>query len=165
MGASKTINWCHLAYSSAIRTSHFAPRSPYLRSPVTCQANARLNTALIQRERSYNPLDGLSLIAAMDSSIRFEALESGSHSASQFTRKDFHTIYHKEAESEGIRSILAVPITVQDEFIGILRLLTEEVRYFTDADINFAMVVAEEGGIAIQKAIDFNRLKKSDGSN
>ena len=77
-------------------------------------------------------------------------------------KKDIHTIYHKEAESEGISSILAVPITFQDEVIGILRLLTAEIRYFTDADFNFAMAVAGQGGVAIQRAIDYNRLRKSD---
>ncbi len=75
-------------------------------------------------------------------------------------RKDLHTIYHKEAESEGITSILAVPITVRDETIGILRLLTAEVRHFSDADIRFAMTVAEQGGIAIQRAIDYTKLKQ-----
>lgn len=76
-------------------------------------------------------------------------------------RIDFHTIYHKEAESEGISSILAVPITVQDEIIGILRLLTAEVRYFTHADVNFAMAVAEQSGVAIQRAIDYSKMKHS----
>jgi GAF domain-containing protein len=76
-------------------------------------------------------------------------------------RIDFHTIYHKEAESEGISSIPAVPITVQDEIIGILRLLTAEVRYFSHADVNFAMVVAEQGGVAIQRAIDYSKLKNA----
>ena len=65
----------------------------------------------------------------------------------------------KEAEAEGISSILAVPITVQDDIIGILRLLTEEVRYFSDADVNFAMAVAEQGGVAIQRAIDYNKIR------
>jgi GAF domain-containing protein len=77
-------------------------------------------------------------------------------------KKDVHTIYHKEAESEGISSILAVPLVFQDEVIGILRLLTAEIRYFTDADLKFAMAVAEQGGIAIQRAIDYNRLDRSD---
>lgn len=75
-------------------------------------------------------------------------------------KKDIHTIYQKEAEVEGISSILAVPMIVQDEIIGILRLLTSEVRYFSDADINFAMAVAEHGGIAIQRAIDYSNLEK-----
>lgn len=64
--------------------------------------------------------------------------------------KDIHTIYHKEAVSEGISSILAVPIMVEEETIGILRLLSSEVRYFTEADINFSLVVAEQGGVAMQ---------------
>lgn len=74
---------------------------------------------------------------------------------------DFHTIYHKEAESEGISSILAVPITVRDEIIGVLRLLTAEIRYFSHADVNFAMAIAEQGGIAIQRAVDYSKFKQS----
>ena len=77
-------------------------------------------------------------------------------------KKDVHTIYHREAESEGISSILALPITFQDEVIGILRLLTSEIRYFTDADLNFAMAVAGQSGVAIQRAIDYHRLEKFD---
>ncbi len=75
-------------------------------------------------------------------------------------KKDIHTRYHKEAELEGISSILAVPIPFKDEIIGILRLLTEQVRQFSHADINFALAIAEQSGIAIQRAIDFNRLKQ-----
>jgi GAF domain-containing protein len=76
-------------------------------------------------------------------------------------KNDIHTIYHKEAESEGISSILAVPITVQDEIIGILRILTAETHYFSEVEINFAMALAEQSGIAIQRAIDYNRLHKT----
>ncbi len=73
--------------------------------------------------------------------------------------QDIHTIYHQEAKAEGIGSILAVPITVQGETIGILRLLTEEVRQFTPADINFAMTVAEQSGVAIQRALDYSKFR------
>lgn len=72
-------------------------------------------------------------------------------------KTDIHTIYHEEAKAEGISSILAVPITFQDEVIGILRLLTSEIRYFSSADINFAMAIAEQSGIAIQNAIDYKK--------
>ncbi len=75
--------------------------------------------------------------------------------------KDLHTIYHKEAEAEGIRGILAVPMIVQDEIIGILRLLDTRVRYFTEADISFVMGVAEQGGVAIQRALDHEKLHGS----
>jgi GAF domain-containing protein len=74
---------------------------------------------------------------------------------------DVHTLYHKEAEAEGIASVLAVPIAVQNETIGILRLLTAEVRHFSPAEINFALAVAEQGGVAIQKAIDYGKLMEA----
>jgi GAF domain-containing protein len=74
-------------------------------------------------------------------------------------RVDIHTIYKKEAAEEGIGSILAVPIAVEDETIGMLRLLTGEVRFFSDADINFALAVAQQSGIAIRNAIDYRKLR------
>ncbi|MGD9098282.1 MAG: GAF domain-containing protein [Desulfobacterales bacterium] len=74
-------------------------------------------------------------------------------------RKDVHTLYHEEAKTEGIGSILGVPIIFEDEIIGILRLLTEDIRSFTEIDINFAMAVAEQGGVAIQRALDFSKLR------
>jgi GAF domain-containing protein len=73
---------------------------------------------------------------------------------------DIHTIYHKQAQAEGVGSILAVPITVQGETIGMMRLLTAEVRYFSAADINFALAVAEQGGIAIQNAIAYQKMQE-----
>jgi GAF domain-containing protein len=40
-----------------------------------------------------------------------------------------------------------------------MRLLTAEVRYFSAADINFAMAVAEQGGIAIQNAVNYQKMQ------
>jgi GAF domain-containing protein len=73
--------------------------------------------------------------------------------------KDMHTIYHKEAEAEGIRGILSVPILLQDDIIGILRLLSSEVRYFSATDISFAMVIAEQVGIAIQRNMGHDKIQ------
>ena len=81
---------------------------------------------------------------------------------------DIHTRYHKKAASQGVGSILAVPISVHGEPIGMLRLLTGEVRFFSSADINFAMAIAEQSGVAIQNAIDHQKmqdlLKKNNAS-
>ena len=71
---------------------------------------------------------------------------------------DHRVQYREEAAQEGVASILAVPLMVKDRIIGILRLLTEQPRHFTDADIGFAMAVAEQGGIAIQNAISYNKI-------
>jgi GAF domain-containing protein len=73
---------------------------------------------------------------------------------------DIHTLYHQDAAQEGVGSILAVPVVIQGETIGMLRLLTAEQRFFSDSDINFAMAVAEQSGVAIQNAIDYQKMKE-----
>ena len=75
-------------------------------------------------------------------------------------KTDLHSLYHQAAAEEGIGSVLAVPISVKDEVIGMLRLLSTEVRAFSGADINFAMAVAEQGGLAIQRAMDYARMQQ-----
>ena len=72
---------------------------------------------------------------------------------------DIHTLYHKEAAHEGVGSILAVPILIHGETIGMLRLLSAAQSHFSTHDINFAMAVAEQSGVAIQNAIDYQKLK------
>lgn len=72
---------------------------------------------------------------------------------------DIHSLYHQAAAKEGVGSILAVPIAIRGETIGMLRLLTAEQRMFTDNDINFAMAIAEQSGLAIQHAIDYQQLR------
>jgi PAS domain S-box-containing protein len=73
---------------------------------------------------------------------------------------DSRVRYRKEAAREGIGAILAVPIIVKKKIIGVLRLLTASPRDFTDAEINFAMAVAEQGGIAIQNSVSYNKITK-----
>ena len=68
--------------------------------------------------------------------------------------------YQKNAEKEGVASILAVAIVVKKKIIGVLRLLTAEKRNFSDAQINFATAVAEQGGIAIQNAKNYSKITK-----
>lgn len=71
---------------------------------------------------------------------------------------DIHTLYHKDAAKEGVGSVMAVPIAIQEETIGMLRLLTAEQRFFSESDINFAMAVAEQSGLAIQNAINYQKM-------
>ena len=66
--------------------------------------------------------------------------------------------YHDEINKEGIKSILAIPITNDREIIGVLRLLTSEHHAFTAVETNFAITVAEEGGNAIQKARTYRKI-------
>jgi PAS domain S-box-containing protein len=66
--------------------------------------------------------------------------------------------YHQEIQREGVKSILVVPIKNEREIIGVLRLLTVEHHFFTAAEINFAVAVAEEGGNAIEKARTYRQI-------
>jgi PAS domain S-box-containing protein len=71
---------------------------------------------------------------------------------------DDRIAYRREAMEEGIKSILVVPIVVRRRIIGILRLLTVEPRTFTGEEIDFAVALAEQGGIAIENARMYKKL-------
>jgi len=61
-------------------------------------------------------------------------------------------------EEEGIKSLLALPVKVHGEVIGVLRILTGEYRCFTSSDVNFALTVAEASGSAIQNARTYTKI-------
>jgi len=71
---------------------------------------------------------------------------------------------------EGIQSLLAVPIKVGEEIIGVLRIFSAKNRSFSPSEINFAVTVAEAGGTAIlfrtpacirRSISSFSRLRKT----
>jgi two-component system NtrC family sensor kinase len=66
--------------------------------------------------------------------------------------------YREEAREEGIKSILVIPIVVRRRIIGILRLLTAEPRTFGEEEIDFAVALAEQGGIAIENVRMYRKL-------
>ena len=59
---------------------------------------------------------------------------------------------HDAKRAEGIASILVVPVTVHNRIIGVLTLYTATPRDFTETDIAFLTALAEQGGIAIDRA-------------
>ncbi len=73
--------------------------------------------------------------------------------------KDPRVDYHDHIKQEGIKSILIVPIKNGKDIIGILRILSSKHRSFTPGEIHFTMIVAEEGGNAIEKARVYRKIK------
>jgi len=59
---------------------------------------------------------------------------------------DSRIVYRDEAKEEGIKSMLVVPIVVRNKIMGIMRLLTDEYRNFTQDEMDFAVALAEQGG-------------------
>lgn len=67
--------------------------------------------------------------------------------------------YRDEAVKEGIVSILSVPIFVKDHVIGEMRFYSEDEKEYTDEEMEFILASAEIGGIAINNATFYQRLK------
>lgn len=88
--------------------------------------------------------------------------ESARKSVAELLKKGHLSIYdattdpasdHREAKkAEGIASILSVPVMVQDQAIGVLTLYTATPREFTEDETAFLKALAEQGGIAIDRA-------------
>lgn len=68
---------------------------------------------------------------------------------------------HDEKKAEGVASILVVPVMVGGKAIGVLSLYTSEPRDFTTDEIEFQSALAEQGGMAIQKAGLIERIQKN----
>lgn len=67
--------------------------------------------------------------------------------------------YHQQMADEGIVSLLAVPVKVNGEVIGVLRILTDAPRVFTDTEVRFAVTLAEVGGTAIRNGRNFQHIR------
>jgi GAF domain-containing protein len=91
----------------------------------------------------------------MEENIR-EALQE-KPVAIQDVSRDPRVFYRKEAEEEGIKSMLTLPIVARSRIIGILRLLTSHSRHFSTQDIDFASALAEQCGTAIENARMYER--------
>lgn len=61
--------------------------------------------------------------------------------------------YPQEAKKEGVVSILSVPIILEGECLGVLRVYTDQPRRFTDSDIEFVGTAASMGAVALEKAV------------
>jgi GAF domain-containing protein len=69
--------------------------------------------------------------------------------------------HHRAKKAEGIASILAVPIMVKGKLLGGLSLFTTRKRDFSAEEIDFVTALAEQGGMAIEHARLFDRLKQN----
>ncbi|MBN1120653.1 MAG: GAF domain-containing sensor histidine kinase [Anaerolineae bacterium] len=70
--------------------------------------------------------------------------------------------YQQQIAEEGIRSILAVPITGRGKPVGILRVYSDQPHRFSDDDADFIMAIASQGAIAVENAIAYETLYQSD---
>jgi GAF domain-containing protein len=68
--------------------------------------------------------------------------------------------YPEQAEQEGIASILAVPMTLRDEIIGVIRIYTSEPHQFTMDEMYFTSAIASLSAIAFENARLYNSVRQ-----
>lgn len=68
---------------------------------------------------------------------------------------------HEAKRAEGIASILDVPVMVRDKAIGVLALYAATIREFSDDEIDFVSALAEQGGMAVERARLLDRIQKN----
>lgn len=69
--------------------------------------------------------------------------------------------YPEAAKSEGISSILSVPIIAGSRSIGVLRVYTDQPWEFTLEDVNFVQAMGNITGLAVEMARHYKGLKNS----
>ncbi|MBE0584742.1 MAG: GAF domain-containing protein [Desulfofustis sp.] len=69
--------------------------------------------------------------------------------------------YPKEAEAEGIRFIVDVPLSIANDVFGLLRIYFTDTRQFSEDELSFIVAIAEQCSCALGKArlIESQELK------
>lgn len=69
--------------------------------------------------------------------------------------------HHEAKKAEGIATILSVAVVVKNKTIGILSLYMAKTKDFTEQEIEFMAAMAEQGGMAIENARLFQRMREN----
>ena len=88
-----------------------------------------------------------------------EALEGKSIAVVDAT-EDERVQYRKQAQKEGIASILSVPVSLREEIVGVIRVYTKQPYHFTTEDTFFVRAVANLGAIALKNARLYESVQK-----
>ena len=89
------------------------------------------------------------------------AILKGGYLAIRDATTDPRVENHETKKSEGIASILDVPVMVRDKAIGVLALYTAEPRDFSQDEIDFLTALAEQGGMAVEHARLLERIRNN----
>jgi signal transduction protein with GAF and PtsI domain len=73
--------------------------------------------------------------------------------------KEKHVLYVADAQKEGIKSVLSVPLIVENRPIGVVRIYTTKVQKFTKDEIDTLTAFANLGAILAEKSRLWNEMK------
>ena len=89
------------------------------------------------------------------------AILKGGYLAIRDATTDPRVENHAMKKAEGIASILDVPVMVNDRAVGVLALYTAKPRDFAQNEIDFLSALAEQGGMAIERARLIERISNN----
>jgi GAF domain-containing protein len=75
-------------------------------------------------------------------------------------KTDLRLPNHESIISEGIGSILIVPVMVKGQMIGSLALYTSDIKDFSKKEIEFLSILAEQGGTAIENTSLIEKMRE-----
>jgi transcriptional regulator with GAF, ATPase, and Fis domain len=78
--------------------------------------------------------------------------------------KDPRIQYPESAKSEGIVSILSVPMSLKNQVVGVLRLYTAESRTFKGEELEYIRTLADLGTLVLEHARLYSLLKADHSS-
>jgi GAF domain-containing protein len=90
-----------------------------------------------------------------------EAVLKGGYLSIRDATTDPRVEHHDVKKAEGIASILDVPVIVRNEVVGMLALYSAAPRDFSSEEIEFLTALAEQGGMAIERARLLERIQKN----
>lgn len=77
---------------------------------------------------------------------------------------DLRIQYPEAAKSEGIVSMLSVPMVLKNRVVGVLRLYTSELRNFKSEELEYIQTLADLGTLALEHARLYSGLKADHSS-
>jgi FixJ family two-component response regulator len=97
-------------------------------------------------------------VLASDKSI-VEALEFGKPVLIDETAFNSKLHYPEAAKKEGIKSILSVPLQLDETVLGFLRIYSAEKRTFSDEEMDLLVKFAEQAAQAVENAMAYERVR------
>jgi signal transduction histidine kinase len=100
-----------------------------------------------------------SIVVPMENSIAGSVVQTGKPIVVQDTQESHH-FYYREADQQSAfttRSILAVPMIVRGNVIGVLEAVNKQGADFTDEDVEMMTVLGDQAAVAVQNALLFQQ--------
>jgi signal transduction histidine kinase len=92
----------------------------------------------------------------------YQTLSSGQPAIISDTSRDDRLQYPTEAKTEGINSMLCVPLLIKGKAEGVICVYCTEPDHFSESDAEFLSALASEGAIAIENARTYQALEMAD---